>query len=164
MEMEPHLPVEWQEALASLSAAARLWCRRGALDLAVVDAVRHRALAFSHQLCAERIPVYRRLAGDGDLFAAADVATLASELMLTGDVFKSYSPAWLDAGDYARLTDWLGEICIHRPAIDLDGVKDLRTWRARLRREEIYVGCSSGTSGRLSFIPRDRLTWTSLRL
>ena len=151
-----------QILLNALLAANQLWAQKRDFDSARVEAVRHRAILLNHKRYVERIPVYRHLAKERGLLEVADLDTLVNELMFPSDLFKSYEPRWLDSNDYASMTDWLGSIFFRIPRISLDGVDNITSWRARLRTDSIYVTHSSGTSGRFSFVPRDRFTWAAL--
>jgi hypothetical protein len=78
-------------------------------------------------------------------------------------VFKSYDPRWLADADYGQLTEWLGRRFFRQPEIALDGVRDIDAWRRRLRTDRVFVSYSSGTSGSLSFVPRDPIAQHALR-
>ena len=143
-----------------LRAATRAWAE-GALAGPEVEASRRRALCLNHLRYAERIPVYHDLAAGQGLLGPVALEQVVNELLLL-DVFKTYDPALLLAGDFAALTAWLGTVCTRRPAPDLAGVQGLGDWRGRLRADGLYVSFSSATSGRMSFVPRDRLTLQAL--
>lgn len=149
--------------LRALLVAARLWARGGKLQAKAVDQALDEALLELHRHHVARIPVYRRLALDAGVEDVPDAATIARELMVTSDLFKSYDPAWLTERDFEALTDWLGTLFVREPAVSLEGVSDLADWRAHLRSGGVFVGISSGTSGRPSFVPRDHATLTALR-
>jgi hypothetical protein len=108
------------------------------------------------------IPVYGSLATELGLADADDVAELVSGLLLSVELFKSYDDGWLAEGDFAALTDWVSDISTLTPAPDLDGVCTVPGWRQRMRDEGVYLGISSGSSGRPSFVPRDRATLAAL--
>jgi Acyl-protein synthetase, LuxE len=154
---------ELEQLLNLLLGATALWSERRAFDESVVGEIRRRAILASHTRYAESIPAYRQLAGDRGLLEVDEVDVVASELMVTTQLFKSYDPRWLDVGDYRELTDWVGTIFVRTPRPALDGVRDITDWRDALRRDGVYVTSSSGTSGRPSFVPRDRFTWDALR-
>lgn len=157
-ELERHL-----EGLRGLLVATRLWARGDPLNSRALAATQDDALLRLHRLYLARIPVYRDFATDAGLTRVDDAAQLVGELMVTDGLFKSYDAEWLDGGDFAAMTRWLGTLFVREPTIDPRGVEDVGAWRARLREDGIYVTFSSGTSGRPSFVPRDRATLTALR-
>ncbi len=161
MNNDPASRSLWQ-LLTLLLAAATSWAQKRDFDHAAVEAIRRQALLLNHERYAEQIPVYRHLAKERGLTEVAAFDSLVNEFMFPGDIFKSYEPRWLDSNDYASMTDWLGSIFFRPPRITLGGVSSIATWRARLRTDDIYVTHSSGTSGRFSFVPRDKFTWTAL--
>jgi hypothetical protein len=143
-----------------LRAATRAWAE-GAPAGPEAEAARRRALCLNHLRYSERIPVYHDLAAGQRLLGPVALEQVVDELLLL-DVFKTYDPALLLAGDFAALTAWLGTVFTRRPAPDLAGVQGLGDWRERLRADGVYVSFSSATSGRMSFVPRDRLTLQAL--
>jgi hypothetical protein len=141
-----------------LLAAARAWAGGASLPHEVADTRRDAILA-AHRRYAESVPVYRELAScAGD---AADLESVAGNLMFAG-LFKSYDPEQLRTNDFAALTDWLRTVSTGVPALDLEGVETVAAWRDRLRQAGLYLSFSSGTSGRLSFVPRDQDTFLAL--
>jgi len=158
VELERHL-----QGLRGLLVATRLWARGDPLDARALAATQDEALLRLHRLHLARIPVYRDFATAAGLTRVDDAAQLAGELMVTDGLFKSYDADWLDRRDFAAMTSWLGTLFIREPAIDPRGIEDVGAWRARLREDGTYLTFSSGTSGRPSFVPRDRATLTALR-
>lgn len=149
--------------LRGLLVATRLWARRQPLDWRAVEVAQDEAIVALHRLHVASIPVYRRVAERDGLVDVDDAAVVAEHLMLTADVFKSYDEGWLAGGDFEAMTAWLGTLFTRRPRVDLDGVVDVGSWRARLRADEVFLTYSSGTSGRPSFVARDRATLGALR-
>ncbi len=146
-----------RQVLDQLLRATQQWSRDGS-DLDALTNLRHRALRSSHAHYVEKIPIYRRLAEDQGLLEIDDLDLLVNRMMVTDEVFKSYDPQWLVDGAFDRLTPWLGDRFVRRPTIDLEGIDTLQGWRDRLKTDGIYVSLSSGTSGLMSFVPRDRRT------
>jgi hypothetical protein len=144
-----------------LRQATLAWSR-GADPGAEAEQLRRRALRINHVRYVGLIPAYQRLAADQGLEGEVDLPEIVNRLMVTDELFKSYEPGWLERGDLASMTAWLGDIYFQAPVVDLDGVDDVHGWRERLKRSGIVVTYSSGTSGRLSFVPRDLLTWRAL--
>jgi hypothetical protein len=154
---------EGLSALRWLLVATRMWARGHALDHAAVRSAQDQALLWLHRHYVARIPLYRQVALREGLETVTDAGTLAAELMLTSDVFKSYDPDWLAERDFAALTAWLGTVFLREPRIDGAAVGDLAQWRATLRDDGVFLTWSSGTGGQLSFVPRDSATLSALR-
>ncbi len=75
-------------------------------------------------------------------------------------VLKSYPLSLIENGQYDRLTKWLQRLTTHDlVGIQLDGVHSLDSWIDRLEAHEMIVGHSTGTTGKLSFVPRSRTEW-----
>jgi hypothetical protein len=148
--------------IAGLLIASRLWAERQPVDDERVRAARANLLLANHARYAATIPVYRQLLTDLRLDDVADIPALAADLLISVDLFKSYDEAWLADGNFAAMTRWVSEVSTHAPDPDLQGVRTVAEWRNRLRGEGIYLGISSGSSGRLSFVPRDRATAAAL--
>jgi hypothetical protein len=144
--------------IAGLLVASRLWAERQPVDDERVRAARARLLLANHARYAASVPVYRHLLADLGLADVADRSTLVADLLISVDLFKSYDDAWLGDGDFAAMTRWVSEVSAHDPNPELQGVQTVAEWRNRLRDVGIYLGISSGSSGRLSFVPRDRAT------
>ncbi|MGE0761032.1 MAG: hypothetical protein AB7O38_28730 [Pirellulaceae bacterium] len=141
--------------------ATRAWSRGERLSDDVA-ALRREAIRINHQRYVERIPVYGQLAEDVGLLGETDLDEILNELTFTDEVFKSYPPEWLRQGNYQAMTEWLDSIFSHPLTIDGGAIQDLATWRARLLEAGVRLTYSSGTSGRMSFVPRDPLTWQAL--
>lgn len=75
-------------------------------------------------------------------------------------VYKSYPLSLIEKRQFPRLTAWLGRLTTHDlTAIPLDGVNSVDDWLTRLDEHGMIVGHSTGTTGKLSFIPRSRTEW-----
>lgn len=143
-----------------LLGATREWARGGQPGPGVA-AARHEAILLNHQRYVDLVPAYRRLAQREGVAGPAPLEVIVNGLLLH-DLFKSYEPAWLEGRDFEALTGWLDGVCARAPGIDTAGIGDIGTWRERLRAGGLFLSFSSGTSGRLSFVPRDLLTWKAL--
>ena len=75
-------------------------------------------------------------------------------------VYKSYPLSLIETRDFPRLTAWLNRLTTHDLSkLDLSGLKTVDDWLARLDEAGMMVGHSTGTTGKLSFIPRSRTEW-----
>jgi hypothetical protein len=143
-----------------LLRAAREWSRGVELP-PDVEEMRHEAIRVNHLRYAALIPYYRHVAEDQGQLAPLDVDEIIQGLMFPG-LFKTYEPRWLEEGDFASMTEWLSNVSTREAGIDPSGVTDLGQWRQRLRAAGIFLSYSSGTSGRMSIVPRDGLSFRAL--
>lgn len=75
-------------------------------------------------------------------------------------VLKSYPLSLIEKGQYDRLTRWLQRLTTHDLApIRLEGVRSLDSWIDRLEEHGMIIGHSTGTTGKLSFVPRSQTEW-----
>ena len=81
-------------------------------------------------------------------------------------VYKSYPAVLIETRDFPKLTAWLNRLTTHDlTKLDLSGLKTLDDWLYRLDDFGMFVGHSTGTTGKLSFIPRSRSeipNWTAV--
>ena len=75
-------------------------------------------------------------------------------------VYKSYPLSLLEKRQFDRLTAWMRRLTVHDiTKIPSDGLKSVDSWLDRLDEYGMIVGHSTGTTGKLSFIPRSRTEW-----
>lgn len=76
-------------------------------------------------------------------------------------VYKSYPLGLIEQRKFDRLTAWLGRLTMHDlTSVPLDGVSSVDSWLDRLNEETLMsVGHTTGTSGKLSFLPRSESEW-----
>jgi len=87
------------------------------------------------------------------------VESIADALPLFFDhrVYKSYPLAIIEKRDLAKLTSWLDKLTTHDlTGMDLLGLTTIESWLDRLDKFGMLVGHSTGTTGKLSFLPRSR--------
>jgi hypothetical protein len=70
--------------------------------------------------------------------------------------YKSYPLALLERSDFTRLTHWLGQLTLHDVShIDVSGIESIEDWLSVLdAKTPLRIVTTSGTSGKLSFLPR----------
>jgi hypothetical protein len=79
-------------------------------------------------------------------------------------VYKSYPLSLIEKRQFARLSAWLNRLTTHNLiSIPLDGVDSVDEWLTRLDEHGMIIGHSTGTTGKLSFIPRSRTEWAAWR-
>lgn len=75
-------------------------------------------------------------------------------------VLKSYPLSLIEKGQYDRLTRWLQRLTTHDlVSLPLAGVDSLDSWIDRLEEHRMIIGHSTGTTGKLSFVPRSQVEW-----
>ncbi len=75
-------------------------------------------------------------------------------LLFAHTAYKSYPESWLASGRWDMLARWLESVSPARiDGVGMAGVEGIDDWLARLSDADLYVSCSSGTSGKVSMIP-----------
>jgi len=70
-------------------------------------------------------------------------------------VLKNYPIQIIENRDFAKLTSWLDKLTAHDLSrVDLTGLTTIEGWLQRLEAYGMLVTYSSGTTGKLSFVPR----------
>ena len=70
-------------------------------------------------------------------------------------VLKNYPIQIIENRDFAKLTQWLDKLTVHDlTKMDLSGLTTIEGWLERLDQFGMLVTYSSGTTGKLSFVPR----------
>jgi hypothetical protein len=103
----------------------------------------------------ERIPVLTRLAEEQGIAAIDSIEALAP-LLIPHSAMKSYPMSFLEQSRFDRLTQWLDGFTTHDlsavPTNDCDLIDDRLV--ALDTHSDVRVLHSTGTSGKLSFLPR----------
>jgi hypothetical protein len=110
-----------------------------------------------------RIPILGKLA-EQQRVAQVERLEDGAPLLLPHSTYKSYSLALIEGGQFQRLTRWLGGLTSHSlSAIDASGCTTIDEWIDLLdTRTPIRVIHSTGTTGKLSFLPRSVLEIESM--
>src|SRR5699024_11098677 len=83
-------------------------------------------------------------------------------LLFDHRVYKSYPLKLIETRDFPRLNAWLNRLTTHDLSkVDLSGLTMLDDWLDRLDEFGMLVGTSSGTTGKLSFVPRSQVEFPS---
>jgi hypothetical protein len=114
-----------------------------------LEAVR---IAF-HRL-RNRIPALKKLA-DRQGVEVIDKIEDILPVCFDHRVLKNYPIQIIENRDFPKLTQWLGKLTAHDLSrIDLTGLTTIEQWLGRLEAFGMLVTYSSGTTGKLSFVPR----------
>jgi hypothetical protein len=82
----------------------------------------------------------------------------ALPLLFDHRVYKNYPLSLIEKRDIPKLNAWLGRLTTHDLSqVDLTGCTTIDGWMDRLDAFGMVVGHSSGTTGKLSFVPRSRV-------
>jgi hypothetical protein len=118
------------------------------------------AMRYRFEELRPRVKLLDRLASRNGVDGIASLDD-GGRLLYPSNVYKSYPFAWLEDGDYRRLTNWLQQLSAHDLSkVDLEGALTLDDWFTRLEAATALRLChSSSTSGKLSFVPRGVDEW-----
>jgi hypothetical protein len=103
-----------------------------------------------------RIPALKKLA---DRQGVEHIDKLEDVLPVCFDhrVLKNYPIQIIENRDFAKLTHWLDKLTAHDlTKLDLSGITTIEEWLDRLDNYGMLVTYSSGTTGKLSFVPRSK--------
>jgi hypothetical protein len=85
-----------------------------------------------------------------------DVATV----LFDHRVYKSYPMSLIEKRQFDRLTTWMRRLTTHDvTAFPMEGVSSIDGWLERLDEHGMIMSHSTGTTGKLSFMPRSRSEW-----
>ena len=104
-----------------------------------------------------RIPALEILA---DKQGIAHIRNFDDALAVAFDhrVYKSYPMSLIEKRDFKRLTAWLQRLTtFDLSAVPLEGLDSVDAWLDRLDQHGMVIGHSTGTTGKLSFVPRSRI-------
>jgi hypothetical protein len=120
-----------------------------------LQAIHAQALCNHFKTMVERVPVLARLAEEQNIHEVREIEQ-AGPLLLAHSVYKSYPLSVLENARFDQLTRWLDKLTAHDlSALDASGCGSIDEWIDFLdANTEIRVKHSSGTTGKLSFVPR----------
>jgi len=114
------------------------------------------ALRLRFQKMSGQLPAMDKLASKEGI-TKIDGIEDALPLMFDHRVFKNYPLSLIETRNIPKLHAWLGRLTTHDlSGMDLDGLPTIEAWLDRLDQFGMIVTTSSGTTGKLSFIPRSR--------
>jgi hypothetical protein len=147
---DPSRFVEAPETMALMS-----WTDIYSIPSPDVQAFQLRALRNRFHQQTNRVNILRRLAAEQrihDIGAIEDGAPL----LLRHSDYKSYPISLIEKGRFDRMTEWLSELTSYDlSGIDASKIDTIDDWLSLLDREtDLRVATTSGTSGKLSFLPK----------
>jgi hypothetical protein len=155
-----HSSSDGEAVRTALGAMTLAWSIDKRVDLERARTLRREAAAINHRHYHRTIPFYRRLcdrAGVGEDPPSFD--TILRELMIPDDIFKSYRPSLLDARDFSGMSAWIRNITDRDVGSAGTEAEDVDAWIEALAQSGLHLVFSSGTSGRMSFVPRRDEAW-----
>jgi hypothetical protein len=121
-----------------------------------LEALQLTALQLRYPRFRDGVPALRKLA---DRQGVDRIDTLDDVLPVCFDhrVLKNYPMQILENRDFRKLTAWLDKLTMHDLSrVELGGLTTIDGWLDRLDEFGMLVTISSGTTGKLSFVPRSR--------
>lgn len=112
------------------------------------------AVRLSFARLRNRVPALKKLA---DRQGVDSIEKLDDVLPVCFDhrVLKNYPIQIIENRDFAKLTAWLDKLTVHDlKKVDLTGLTTIEEWLDRLDAYGMLITYSSGTTGKLSFVPR----------
>ncbi|WP_159981772.1 MULTISPECIES: hypothetical protein [unclassified Novosphingobium] len=118
------------------------------------DALQLEAVRIAFGRLRDRIPALKKLAdrqGTDVIDKIEDVLPVCFDHR----VLKNYPIQIIENRDFKKLTGWLDKLTAHDlTRVDLSGITTIEEWLKRLEAYGMLVTYSSGTTGKLSFVPR----------
>jgi hypothetical protein len=132
----------------------RRWDELMAIPREELEKLQLEAVQIMYQRLRNRIPALTKLADR----QGVDVIDKIEDILpvcFDHRVLKNYPIQIIENRDFPKLTQWLNKLTAHDlTRIDLTGLRTIEEWLARLERFGMLVTYSSGTTGKLSFVPR----------
>jgi hypothetical protein len=130
------------------------------LSQAEVEAAQRAALSQRFSDLSPRVTALGNLAARQKVEAVDDFDDVVP-VLFDHQVYKSYPASLVEGRKFDRLTSWLQRLTTHPIAdVDLDGARTVDSWLERLAEvTPLSVGHTTGTGGKLSFIPRSESEW-----
>jgi hypothetical protein len=125
------------------------------IPIVTLQEIHTRALSAHFTAMVERVPVLALLAEEQHVREISDIAQ-AGPLLISHSVYKSYPLSVLENGRFDLLTRWLDKLTAHDLSkLDASPCGSIDEWIDFLdANTDIRVKHSSGTTGKLSFVPR----------
>ncbi len=122
---------------------------------AVIDEIQLSGLQRRFAELADKLPSLKALAEEAGVSAIERINDVVP-LLYPHTEYKSYPLSFIDNCRFEQLNEWLGDFTTHDLSeLDLSACKTLDDWLEIVERETpVRVITSSGTSGKISLLPR----------
>ncbi len=126
----------------------------------LLQSLQAEALRQRFDYCRERIPMLTKLADRQGITAINEIDDVLP-LLFEHTIYKSYPDFLLEKGEYGKLTRWLDRLTPYDLSkVDCSGCTSIHSWLDMISRvTELDPITSSGTTGTMSFTPKDRKDW-----
>ena len=111
-----------------------------------------------------RIKALKKLADEQGISSIKSLDDV-TPILFQHTVYKSYPLQLIEKHRFDKLTQWLDKLTTYDLSeVDASGCKSIDTWLERLEQQtELQVVHSTGTSGKLSFLPRSQAEMDSFK-
>lgn len=148
-------------AISLLPDNPAAWCYRSwdelmSIPREVREKLQLEATQIMFRRLRDKIPALKKLA---DRQGVDTIDKIEDILPVCFDhrVLKNYPIQIIENRDFSKLTTWLDKLTVHDlTQIDLSGLTTIEEWLGRLEAFGMLVTYSSGTTGKLSFVPRSK--------
>jgi hypothetical protein len=108
----------------------------------------------------DRIPMLTKLADKQGITAISEIDDVLP-LLFEHTIYKSYPDFLLESGQYGKMTRWLDRLTPYDLSkVDCSGCESIHGWLDMISAvTELDPITSSGTTGTMSFTPKDRADW-----
>lgn len=126
----------------------------------LLDELQTEALSMRFEQQKERIPTLAKLADRQGITHVGELNEVLP-LLFEHTMYKSYPSLLLEKGQFGKLTTWLDRLTPHDlSTVDASGCHSIHSWLDLLCNEtEVDPITSSGSTGTMSFTPRDKSDW-----
>jgi hypothetical protein len=131
----------------------------------LLEELQTEALSMRFERQKDRIPTLSKMA-DRQGITRVDEIDEVLPLLFEQTMYKSYPTYLLEKGQFDKLTTWLDRLTPYNLSeVDVSGCDSIHSWLDVLSAEtELDPISSSGTTGTMSFTPRDRSDWRTFIL
>jgi hypothetical protein len=126
----------------------------------ILSELQKEAMILRFEASRDTIPMLTKLADKQDITSISEIDDVLP-LMFEHNVYKSYPSFLLETGDYAKLTQWLNRLTPYDiSGLDCSACDSIHSWMDAIAEQtELDPITSSGTTGTMSFTPKDRKDW-----
>jgi hypothetical protein len=102
----------------------------------------------------DRIPALNKLAVNQDV-DTLNTFEDAAKCLFTHKVYKSYPLNLIEKNKFDALTQWIDKLTTHDLSdVNTKGIKSIDKWLDRIEEQGMFIFHTTGTTGKLSFLPR----------